>query len=1016
VIDRSALSATGSTDGDDASTDVTAVRIIGAATGTTLEDSYVLSSFGRSTTSGVLATSCSGAGPLVSGNIVRASSDSTLGQSTATLAGISIAGDCEPAVDSNDVLAAGDTGTLATGIACSLARCTITGNTASTTSNIDVRSPGSSAVGVGVFCEGCAEVSQNSITGIAGTNGCTRDCRRDAMGLQVFGDETRVSGNDVSAGEAGGPLGVDSGTAYGLYASGTVRIENNVIDGGYPAPNGTVTLTYGVGIGGGPVDLDSNFIRAGGPNSGVCSAAAVRLLAANQALVRNDIISANPTACGAGIEEATFEADPAVVENNDLSHAVPLYRDQGGPDAQTAAEVNALTDLVASGNFTAGCSVPLDASSPCIDAGTPAGAPAFDRDGEPRSDGLPDVGPDEFGVSPCAGVTCSGHGTCERAGASASCSCDPGFEPSESDPLTCEDVNECAVMNGGCDALTTCTNEPGTRSCGPCPDGYTGNGEVGCTVASACSANPCGRGATCYDVDSGYVCDCPAGTFGSRCELALSSLTVGSFHACGLLPDGTPHCWGSNDYGQATPAPGKYQVLAANQDYTCGLRDDGTLACFGSNDYGRTTPPAGTFTALAAGSTNACALRDDGTLACWGLDTFGQSSPPGGVFKAVAVGGAHGCAIAADDSVACWGRNDVGQTNPPPGAFSMLAAGGDTTCGLHADGSVACWGRNDAGQASPPSGAFSGLIAGDTYMCASASDHTLTCWGDVADVRPPPPSSSLDPVAAGPSGGCGVQAAGNVVCWGSNGNGRLPGGAFSAIGAGSAIRMDGTLAADVSGYPSGAFRALGDGNGSCAIRTEGTLACWGNDYYGEAEPPAGTFLAVGNGQSHRCAVRTDHTLACWGTNAVGEGSPPSGTFDDVSAGANFGCGVRSDGTLACWGNLTGGQAAVPVGTFRAISATYMFACGLRTDGTLACWGDNSVHQASPPAGVFTAVSAGVEHACALDASGEVTCWGASDFGETNPPPGPFIAVSAGSHSTCALRPDRTLVCFGASVL
>ncbi len=45
---------------------------------------------------------------------------------------------------------------------------------------------------------------------------------------------------------------------------------------------------------------------------------------------------------------------------------------------------------------------------------------------------------------------------------------------------SCVDINECLTANGACDALTTCTNTPGGRTCGACPTGYTGTGEVPC--------------------------------------------------------------------------------------------------------------------------------------------------------------------------------------------------------------------------------------------------------------------------------------------------------------------------------------------------------------------------------------------------------------------------------------------------------------------------------------------------------------------------------------------------------
>ena len=62
----------------------------------------------------------------------------------------------------------------------------------------------------------------------------------------------------------------------------------------------------------------------------------------------------------------------------------------------------------------------------------------------------------------------------------------------------CSDVNECAQGNGGCDPLTKCHNTTGSRTCDPCPSGYTGTGETGCTDYNECSQANGGCGAaTC---------------------------------------------------------------------------------------------------------------------------------------------------------------------------------------------------------------------------------------------------------------------------------------------------------------------------------------------------------------------------------------------------------------------------------------------------------------------------------------------------------------------------------------
>src|SRR5207253_2635523 len=99
---------------------------------------------------------------------------------------------------------------------------------------------------------------------------------------------------------------------------------------------------------------------------------------------------------------------------------------------------------------------------------------------------------------------------------------------------------------------------------------------------------------------------------------------------------------------------------------------------------------------------------------------------------------------------------------------------------------------------------------------------------------------------------------------------------------------------------------------------------------------------------HTCGVKTDGTLACWGDNGFGQASPPSGSFTAITAGSDHTCGVKNDGTLACWGDNGKGQASAPSGSFRAVSTGDAHTCGVRVDGTVACWGSNESGRVSPP--------------------------------------------------------------------
>ena len=61
------------------------------------------------------------------------------------------------------------------------------------------------------------------------------------------------------------------------------------------------------------------------------------------------------------------------------------------------------------------------------------------------------------------------------------------------------------------------------------------------------------------------------------------------------------------------------------------------------------------------------------------------------------------------------------------------------------------------------------------------------------------------------------------------------------------------------------------------------------------------------GAYHSCAVKSDGTLACWGWDVYGQSTPPGGAFTQVSSGSNHSWGLKSDGTLACWGLDNWGQ-------------------------------------------------------------------------------------------------------------
>jgi hypothetical protein len=115
------------------------------------------------------------------------------------------------------------------------------------------------------------------------------------------------------------------------------------------------------------------------------------------------------------------------------------------------------------------------------------------------------------------------------------------------------------------------------------------------------------------------------------------------------------------------------------------------------------------------------------------------------------------------------------------------------------------------------------------------------------------------------------------------------------------------------------------------------------------------------GRAHSCGLKPDGTLACWGDNGYGQVTAPSGPFTQLSAGDDHACGRKTDGTLACWGDDRYGQATAPAGLFLQVEAGGAHTCAMRIDGTVTCWGDaragrvKDLHVLAPNGGEVWAV-------------------------------------------------------------
>jgi alpha-tubulin suppressor-like RCC1 family protein len=404
------------------------------------------------------------------------------------------------------------------------------------------------------------------------------------------------------------------------------------------------------------------------------------------------------------------------------------------------------------------------------------------------------------------------------------------------------------------------------------------NGAGKCGVCLPSAKRCSGNGTQACDEDGQWPAPdpCPeASPVCARSEcVGLSGVHAGARHTCARFEDGSVRCWGDRRGGQlgdgttamARGLTGAVEI-AAGWDHTCARLADGSAHCWGSNQSGE---------------------LGDGTV-----EPRGYPAPVRGVagVAQLAAGRGFTCARLADGQVACWGSNAVGQLgtgaaskppkakggeaapDPPPlrsGVLPALAVSGAQwlslgrahSCGLILGGSVVCWGDDSLGQLGRHAPPGEGAPKGKPRAAAPA--------------RPIPPVKGLkgaSEIAAGERHACARLADDTVRCWGDNASGQLGDGTTSARPA----------PVEVKGLPASAFGlALGSLH-TCAILTDATVACWGDNARGQLGDGTTTSrpspaLVAGLQGVRAITARGDHTCAhlesgavrCWGANDAGQ--------------------------------------------------------------------------------------------------------------------------------------------------
>jgi alpha-tubulin suppressor-like RCC1 family protein len=115
---------------------------------------------------------------------------------------------------------------------------------------------------------------------------------------------------------------------------------------------------------------------------------------------------------------------------------------------------------------------------------------------------------------------------------------------------------------------------------------------------------------------------------------------------------------------------------------------------------------------------------------------------------------------------------------------------------------------------------------------------------------------------------------------------------------------------DPGATATGASLAIaGGGEHSLALKSDGTIAVWGEYYNGSTYVPMfvpvglSNVVAIAGGGSHNLALERDGTVAAWGQNSYGQANVPVELINIVAiaAGGFHSLALYSNGTVATWG-------------------------------------------------------------------------------------------------------------------
>ena len=298
--------------------------------------------------------------------------------------------------------------------------------------------------------------------------------------------------------------------------------------------------------------------------------------------------------------------------------------------------------------------------------------------------------------------------------------------------------------------------------------------------------------------------------------------------------------------------------------------------------------------------------------------------------KQIAAGGRHSLALCSDSTAKSFGRNSWGQLGnnslvdelSPINVLNLtglvsVAAGTSHSLFLKADGTVWTCGQNVYGELG--NGNFT-----DKKIPVKVLNLTnvISIWGIVEGYH------SLA-----------IRNDSTAWTWGWNADGELGDGTL--VNKNTPVQVKG---AGCTGFLTGLVEMGGGSQHTVALKSDGTVWCWGSNTYGQLGNGNNTnsscpvqvtglsnIISVSGGQYHCVALKNDGTVWTWGVNWYGQLGNGTTTNSNIPiqvsgltnviaiAGGGHHCAViKSDGTVWSWGDNPGngnsGYVTTPVQT------------------------------------------------------------------------------------------------------